>query len=285
MKQANFKHLLTVVVAGTCFALTETAHASFIDLTPGSNTVVQWTLAANMSATTIGANVASASDVEFTFTPNNQGISGNHRPSRDDGTYGDPASPLQNVDFRNVVGEAGYLFSRDWNETDIATATKALEFSISIEDGYWLNLESVVAYFGIRSSGPNAFRVVYSLDNTFANEVFIGGGQGFISDAGDAGMGYGDDGSLNMIKGTGNFGTSWNRFVHDDLVGTEGQNLTGDVFFRIYAAGSGGGNDPANSLLFGNLTVIGDVSLIPEPGTLALVGIALGSLLIFRRRG
>ena len=157
MKQVKFKHLLTVVAVGTCFALTGTAHATLIDLTPGSNTVAQWTLAENVSATTTGTNVASASDVGFTFTPNSQGFSGNPRPSIDGSTYGDPASPLQNVDFRDVDGEAGYLFSRDWAETDIATATNALEFSISIEEGYWLNLESVVADFGIRSSGPNAF--------------------------------------------------------------------------------------------------------------------------------
>ena len=282
MKQVKIKHLLTVVAVGTCFALTGTAHASFIDLTPGPNTVAQWTFAENTSATTTGTNVASASDVGFTFTPNSQGFSGNHRPSRDDGTYGDPASPLQNVDFRDVDGEAGYLFSRDWNETDIATATRAIQFSISIESGYFLNLESVVADFGSRSSGPDAFRVVYSLDNTFANEVFIGGGEGFILDEEDAGMGYGADGSLNMVMGSGNFGTSWNRFVHDDLLGTEGMNLTGDVYFRIYAAGSGDGDDPANSLLLGNLTVIGDVSLIPEPGTLMLL--IVGSLFVYIRR-
>ncbi|MCC5830463.1 MAG: PEP-CTERM sorting domain-containing protein [Phycisphaeraceae bacterium] len=279
MSRLNIKHVLTVM-AGTCVGMSGAAQAGVIDLTPGSNTVAQWTLESSLSATTIGDNVASASNVGLTFSPAGSGFSTNHRPSADGGTYGDPPSPVQNVDFRDVVGESGYYFSRAWDESDIATATKALEFSISIADGYWLNLESVVADFGPRSSGPSAFRVVYSLDSSFTSEVFIGGGDGFIDNEGDAGMGYGADGSLNMVKGSGNFGSSWNRFVHDDLEGTEGQNLTGDVYFRIYAAGGGSGTDPANSLLLGNLTITGQV--IPEPASLALLGV--GGLLLLRRR-
>lgn len=258
------------------------AQAAVTDLTPGPDTVAQWTFEDNTSATTVGDNVASASDVGFTFEPDTDGLSTNHRPSADGSTYGDPPSPLQDVDFRDVEGEAGYLYSRDWGETDIETATKALESSISIEEGYSLNLESVVADFGSRHNGPNAFRVVYSLDDSFADEVFIGGGEGFIENEDDAGMGYGADGSLNMVQGSANFGTSWNRFVHDDLEGDEGQNLTGDVYFRIYAAGSGTDGDPGNSLLLGNLTITGDV--VPEPATLGLLGIGGLGVLLRRRR-
>lgn len=276
----NLRHA-AVVVAIIGIGLAARAGADVVDLTPGSDTVAQWTFEEDTSATTVGDNVASASDVGFTFNPSTDGISSNHRPSADGSTYGDPASPLQNVDFRDVEGESGYLFSRDWEETDIATATKALEFSISIEDGYALNLESVVADFGSRHSGPNAFRVVYSLDDSFENEVFIGGGEGFIDDAGDAGMGYAADGSLNMVRGSANFGTSWNRFVHDDLEGDEGQNLTGDVYFRVYAAGSNDDGDAGNSLLFGNLTITGDV--VPEPATMAMLGIG-GLAALLRRR-
>lgn len=49
---------------------------------------------------------------------------------------------------------------------------------------------------------------------------------------------------------------------------------------NLWAGFGGGNNSGSNILAFDNFTVVA----IPEPGTLALVGIALGSLLLFRRR-
>jgi hypothetical protein len=48
----------------------------------------------------------------------------------------------------------------------------------------------------------------------------------------------------------------------------------------FYAGFGGGNNSGSNIAAFDNFTVVA----IPEPGTLALMGIALGSLLLFRRR-
>ncbi len=251
------------------------------DLTPTKiNPVAQWEFADSKSATTIGENVTYASDATLTFDPNNFGISGMPGIDLEGTVYMPPAGPLQDFDdARDLDAPDGYLFARNWDEDDIETATKAIQFSITIEEGYILNLESVVADLGFRGAGsPEAVRVVYSEDDTFSNEVFIGGGEGFLEEGEDSVMGYAPDGSFGMLKADSGDGVSWNRLIHDDLEGDEGQGLAGDVYFRIYAAGGSDRNNLRSNLHVRNLTITGEV--VPEPATLGLLGIGgLGVLL------
>ncbi|MCC5842982.1 MAG: PEP-CTERM sorting domain-containing protein [Verrucomicrobia bacterium] len=75
--------------------------------------------------------------------------------------------------------------------------------------------------------------------------------------------------------GTGPLGTALASVSATDV------SLANSGFSGNLWAGFGGGNNSgSNVVAFDNFSVVA----IPEPGTLALVGIALGSLLLFRRR-
>lgn len=92
------------------------------------------------------------------------------------------------------------------------------------------------------------------------------------SESSDVGVG-GWDNPLVQIS-TGSPAHSWAKPVYSEINLTLAATQTAE--FRIYLANT----DSQNMWHFNNFEVIA----IPEPGTLVLVGIALGSLLLFRRR-
>jgi hypothetical protein len=82
------------------------------------------------------------------------------------------------------------------------------------------------------------------------------------------------------VGGTSGYtlGESQTRIADASLIFDDGTTVTGATFYTIIVDRQTIGDSFSGSLPAVQVTVI------PEPGTLALVGIALGSLLLFRRR-
>jgi hypothetical protein len=114
----------------------------------------------------------------------------------------------------------------------------------------------------------------------FTSPVILGEGEstGLVSTT----LGYVDDNgttSLGINQPTNIQNFSWNRLENTTNTPVA---ISGTTYFRIYVAGGVQSDESYQGNYIDNVTV--EASVIPEPGTLALVGLALGSLLIFRRR-
>lgn len=268
---------LAAVAVAVCVAIAGAAQAAVVDLTPDAQTVAQWDFSSDLSVTCLGTNVAGASDVSWTLTDDdNSGHSGGDAPRKDGQDYVDNGNnPLINGDPEPTG--SGRVFARRFQNIE----EDFFAFDVTIESGFVLNLQDVVADFGFRQNAPKKVRVVYSTTSDFSSEVFIGGGDSFVADEADADMGYGADGNFNVVPPSkGKF--SWNRYVHNEnLAGDE--QLEGTVYFRVYAEEDPDNFDAGeNNFYMKNLTIRGEV--IPEPATLGLLGIG-GLAALLRRRG
>jgi hypothetical protein len=236
-----------------------------------SNHLVQWTFATNLEPTTV-ATGATASEFGRSDALTTGGHSTGPGPNLDGSSYinnepyiGGGANDLPN-------NQAGRTFARPWNDLNQAYH----DFSITANDQSFA-LASIGFDVGWRQTGGNEMRVQYSFSSDFSNPVTVAHMAGHTApdDVGGLGVGPVDSdtglpttGVSTAFGGTENF--SWNRYVFD-INDTLAQGQT--VYFRIQGSGGTG------NIHMDNVTVA-----IPEPGTLALVGIVLGSLLLFRRR-
>ncbi len=283
----NFKHA-AAVAAIIGFGLAGLANADVVDLTFGSNTVAQWDFSSDLDVTHLGTNVSSGSGLTWTIDPDNSGHSGNAAPYTDGRDYVNNGNkPLS--DNNPTPDSSGRAYARYFRDIE----TDAYEFSLTIEDGYQLNLQDVAFDIGFRQAGADEISVVYATTSDFTDQVIIGGGgagmgnretdadAGFRTDEADTAMGYADDGNFNVLRpGKGDF--SWNRYVNGDLEGTEGQGLTDTLYFRIYIGGAEGESLGDNNIYLDNLTVRGDV-VVPEPATMVMLGLG-GLAALLRRR-
>ncbi|MCC5849144.1 MAG: PEP-CTERM sorting domain-containing protein [Verrucomicrobia bacterium] len=83
---------------------------------------------------------------------------------------------------------------------------------------------------------------------------------------------------VNELDETLGFG--WTAFSFD-LSGETAVNNQENLWFRFTFSEGGGAASGGTGMVMDNVIVTG---VIPEPGTLVLLGIALGSLILFRRR-
>ncbi|AOS84234.1 hypothetical protein BIU88_08880 [Chlorobaculum limnaeum] len=115
-------------------------------------------------------------------------------------------------------------------------------FTLDAKDGYEINFTSFEYHAQRSTTGPTSFAFRSSID-------------GFATD----------------------IGTPTAAGTTIDLPGDKFYNLTDPIEFRLYGYGSEGGTFSVNDYTFN-----GTVEAVPEPGTLALVGV--GSLLMLASR-
>ncbi len=136
------------------------------------------------------------------------------------------------------------ITSDGWNVAD-----KYYFFSLTVDGGYELTLDSLTFDYSADASGVDTYDVRYSTDG-FGSSTSIGSGA--------------------LTKD----GTWYSVAANTGLPDT---GLTGTVSFRMYGSGA---NSAGKDWLHDNVTVNG--SVIPEPATLGLL--VLGGLTLLRRR-
>lgn len=230
-KMKNVVCLMTVLMAGGMVARADVLALWDNDPLVGND-------AGPISATTLGANVGSAS------LARGAGATAV--------TYGDTFA------------------MRNRDETSLANAilnNRYLEVSLTAASGYQMDLDEIL----LRTEANN---IANGASFALMSDVtgFTAGDEIFSIDLYDGGTGPGQYSTHTVNLGTAPF-----------------QGLT-TVNFRVYAWGS---TSEFDTFAIGrgfqtngsdDLVLNGTVSVIPEPSTLALLGIALGSAVFFRRR-
>ncbi|RXK84339.1 PEP-CTERM sorting domain-containing protein [Chlorobaculum sp. 24CR] len=123
--------------------------------------------------------------------------------------------------------------------SDVFNADDYFTFTLDANAGYRINIDSFEYHAQRSSTGPTSFAFRSSID-------------GF----------------------TTNIGSPTATGTTIDLTASQFQHLTDPIEFRLYGYNSGVGTFSVNDYTFN-----GTVEAVPEPGTLALVGV--GSLLMF----
>jgi hypothetical protein len=253
-----------VVAAIIGIALAGSAGADVVDLTPASDTVAQWQFSNDLNATFAAPGVI-ASAMGYTFSSSNQGHSSGDGINADGSSY-TGGEPIEDSDWSGSGGRA-------WGRVFDDIETTAYEFSVTVDPGESIFIDSLVLDIGWRRDSPDHVRFAYSSDG-FATETIFGEGQGFNENAGEGGMDFAEDGSLNVIPGPGNGKFSWNRYSAD-----LGIDATGTVDFRLYFGAEYAIPDGSNSNVY-----IDNVTLqVPEPATMAMLGLG-GLAALLRRR-
>lgn len=253
-----------LVAAILGIGLAGTADAAVVDLTPGSDTIAQWQFTSGMDATFEAPGV-SASAMGYTFSSSNQGHSSGDGIDADGSSY-TGGEPIEDSDWSGSGGRA-------WGRVFDDIETTAYEFSVTVDPGESIFIDSLVLDIGWRRDSPDHVRFAYSTDG-FVTETIFGEGQGFNENAGEGGIDFAEDGSLNVIAGYGNGKFSWNRYSAN-----LGITATDTVDFRLYFGAEYAIPDGSNSNVY-----IDNVTLqVPEPATMAMLGLG-GLVALLRRR-
>ena len=273
------KSALTLFTAGLVTGCVSLSAAPF--------TLAQWTFVDDTDATTTAADVSASAMTNAGGSFDNDGRSGGGGINLDGSSYTGSEPIHDAVNSSGWTGDDGRYFARSFDDASITSSTKHFAFDITLDPGVQYNLENVWFDFGIRQQSGNELSVQMSSDAAFTSPIVLGAGED-TNTANDA-LGYFDDGGTTSIgisndmsgtsPGTGNKNISWNRLDNNQNTPVI---ISDTTYFRIYVAGANGDNDPDNGNYIDNLTVQG--SVIPEPGTLALLGMAIGFLFYFRRR-
>jgi hypothetical protein len=132
--------------------------------------------------------------------------------------------------------------AKNWSST--FDSSDYFTFTLDAKDGYEINFDSVVYTGAASGTGPTTFALRSSIDEFTAN--------------------------IGSPTATGTTIT---------LTASQFQHLTTPVEFRLYGYGATGGT---GTFSVNDYTFNGAVEAVPEPGTLALVGV--GSLLMLASR-
>ena len=173
-----------------------------------------------------------------------------------------PVSLNRGPDVAGVSSTNGFS-SSGWNST---LGGEFIEFGFTVATGYFVNLDE--SFFGLRATntGPGNMGLFISTDN-FASSVAE-----FTNLPGGTWVNQVDDlSSLTNLQGTVMFRLS----KLDEVAANSGAIASGGTF------AFGRVNDPIDGLVPSGFT--GTVQVIPEPGTLALIGVS-ALILYFRRR-
>jgi len=187
-------------------------------------------------------------------------------------TYGSPSTETLSLtsDHANVTAsnltmvgvaehsQSGYFRSDDWDTT--LNTGEYYEVTITVDAGYTMYLSSMGMAFSMKEDPSNSATFSTTLRSSL------------------------DGYSANLdVWSPGSTGSTIARTI--DLSGLGG--ITGAVTFRWYLTASAGqlaGFAEDGTGGSRNLTFAGTVSAVPEPGTLALVGLGAAGVALARRR-
>lgn len=160
--------------------------------------------------------------------------------------------------------DAGRFQFTSWNTDGVLANAMSngdyLEFTITADTGYHFTLNTMDVYWRNRAGGTEAYDLVLvGSHNNYASAV------------------------ATMAVPAGNAQQSFTNVNISSITPSEITSVT----LRLAVLGVDNGGRPIS--LTGNgtnpeLLIDGTVSLIPEPSTLALLGIAMGAVALFRRR-
>lgn len=241
--------------------------------------VAEYAFSGNLDPTSIGTNIASASTFgglsDGNIAPTYSATSG-FAISANGSEYA--GAPINNV--TSTGSAAGSVFARRFITSGSGDGFQHYYgFSITVASGYELNLSDIVFDIGLRAGSASAIKVEYSTTSNFSSGVVkIGEGAGYIppADPSQAFLGYGTGGTLGVKQATvgSQNAFSWNRITNTaNLAGNE--QLQGTVYFRVWAkGGTGGATSGQSNVYLDNVNVNGTVSVVPEPASIALIGLA-----------
>lgn len=155
-------------------------------------------------------------------------------------------SPFSRVGVNTNAG-TGVFNSRDWNTGSSIDLAEYVEFTVTPDAGYEMDLSSITFGSQRSSTGPATGQVRFSVD-------------GFTS-------------NLSYTPPTAIANSTWDF--------ADVNNTTSPVTFRFYGFG---GTSAAGTLRFDNVALAGDISPVPEPAVVGSFALAAGLMSAQRRR-
>jgi hypothetical protein len=221
--------------------------------TTGNQTNVPQMVGSNMTATNFGAaaTVTGAADV-------NNGVNTSMRLGYADGFTGSSERSVRVQNSGDTAISAATYTTTSAREARAIELDRFVLFSLTPDTGYQLDLTSIT-FDWTRHANNTETRgwAMYVSKDAFATSTRVTGAE------------------------VGSGAIAWNS-VNESLALSD---ISSTTTFRIYYWSTGGldssGNRDGRSFRFDNVVVNGEVELIPEPGSLALL--AAGGLLVLSR--